>query len=102
MMLSGLSLGFGGMNRTVRVFGWRVNRIQLERSQADIADIMPLTGGYKNRKILASFHFETQVIGRIAHYHPGLALFDPQKLVMIIVHLGPDVFTGLQTHQRHL
>ncbi len=86
----------------MRVLGWRVERVDLQRFLADIRDVVPAARGHKDDPIVLDLALKGQLVSLWAHLHPSMSGFDAQELIAVGVHLQADVVTRFDMHDCHL
>jgi hypothetical protein len=73
-----------------------VDRVELERSAAGVADIMPRAGWDDHRDLRLDAVLDTVDVDR------ALPFLETEELISILVYLRADLFAGLKGHQHQL
>ena len=82
--------------------GRRIDGTDLERSVADIYQIVPRSGGNDHRAALRHLAAAVHLIPAGACQREGASALHPDELIRVAMNLRADVSTDGNTHQRHL
>ena len=97
-----LCIGFRLMHSSVWMLGRRIDRIELERTFADVDDVVPRAGRNDNGGVGGHTTLITKRVAAITNINLGISAFNAYELINIRVHLNTDVVADRNTHKCEL